>query len=136
MSFPFFLPFKPIRCRAPCAAPPCQRADFLSLPGQRMSACTCKGEDHAGPAVNYGRGVPEIDVLEAQTDLSIPQGQVSQSCQVAPFDANYNYVNTSTGAIQYDTTKTKWNSYKGGQYQEAVSSLTYISTNDYQLTSG
>ncbi|WWD18304.1 hypothetical protein CI109_102754 [Kwoniella shandongensis] len=31
---------------------------------------------------------------------------------------------------------TKWNSYKGGPYQEAVSSLTYIDNSLYQGTSG
>lgn len=55
-----------------------------SLPGQRMSSCTCQGEDHAGPDVTYGRGVPEIDVLEGQIDLSVNIGQVSQSAQFAP----------------------------------------------------
>ena len=30
-----------------------------------MSACTCSGEDHAGPDVTTGRGVPEIDIIEA-----------------------------------------------------------------------
>lgn len=55
-----------------------------SLPGQRMSACTCKGEDHAGPDVSYGRGVPEIDVLEALVDPTVRRGVVSQSAQMAP----------------------------------------------------
>jgi len=31
---------------------------------------------------------------------------------------------------------TKWNSYKGGPFQEAASSLTYVDRDDYQLTSG
>ncbi|KAL0243411.1 hypothetical protein I308_105377 [Cryptococcus tetragattii IND107] len=106
------------------------------LPGQRMSSCTCKGEDHAGPDVTYGRGVPEIDVLEGQIDLTVNRGQVSQSAQFAPFDAGYEFLNTSKGAIQYDTDITIWNSYKGGTYQEAVSSLTYIDSNNYVGTSG
>lgn len=38
--------------------------ECCSLPGQRMSACTCPGEDHAGPDVTVGRGVPEIDIIE------------------------------------------------------------------------
>ncbi|KIR60302.1 glucosidase [Cryptococcus bacillisporus CA1873] len=106
------------------------------LPGQRMSSCTCKGEDHAGPDVTYGRGVPEIDVLEGQIDLTVNRGQVSQSAQFAPFDAGYEFLNTSKGAIQYDTDITIWNSYKGGTYQEAVSSLTYIDSDNYVGTSG
>ncbi|GFZ52301.1 Beta-glucan synthesis-associated protein KRE6 [Saitozyma sp. JCM 24511] len=106
------------------------------LPGQRMSACTCKGEDHAGPDVSYGRGVPEIDVLEGGVNVTASVGQVSQSMQVAPFDAAYEFVNTSNGAIIYNTTKTSFNSYKGGQYQQAVSSLTNLDSSVYQLTSG
>ncbi|EIW66718.1 hypothetical protein TREMEDRAFT_45569 [Tremella mesenterica DSM 1558] len=106
------------------------------LPGQRMSSCTCPGEDHAGPDVSYGRGVPEIDALEAQTDLSIPMGQLSQSAQVAPFDMDYQYTNTTDVCIPVDTTKTKFNSYQGGVYQEAVSMLTYIDAASYQLEQG
>jgi len=40
------------------------RADESSLPGQRVSACTCKGEDHPGPVNTKGRGAPEIDAIE------------------------------------------------------------------------
>jgi hypothetical protein len=86
--------------------------------------------------VTYGRGVPEIDVLEAETDVSIPMGQVSQSMQVAPFDTDYQFVNTSNAAILYNRTKTQFNSYKGGPYQQAVSALTSVSSSVYQLTSG
>ncbi|ORX40279.1 putative beta-glucan synthesis-associated protein SKN1 [Kockovaella imperatae] len=108
------------------------------LPGQRTSACTCAGEDHPGPSTNVGRGVPEIDIIEGQTDLSYSggRGQASQSAQVAPFDAYYQYGNSTPEIDQYDLDITKWNSYKGGVYQEAVSSLTYISRDDYQLTTG
>lgn len=35
---------------------------FSSLPGQKLSACTCPGSDHPGPSVSIGRGVPEIDM--------------------------------------------------------------------------
>ncbi|KAK8858416.1 hypothetical protein IAR55_002643 [Kwoniella newhampshirensis] len=66
----------------------------------------------------------------------IPRGEVSQSAQVAPFDFGYQYLNTTAGATQYDLTKTKWNSYKGGPYQEAVSSVTYIDNSVYRGTSG
>lgn len=111
-------------------------ADYLtSLPGQRLSACTCKGEDHPGPAVTYGRGAPEIDVIEAQTDLSIPRGQVSQSAQIAPFDADYWPFNSTNDIIVYDSALVKANSYRGGVYQQAVSQLAYVSTPNYQLTS-
>ena len=39
------------------------------LPGQKLSRCTCPGEDHPGPFRNgefVGRSAPEIDVFEAQ----------------------------------------------------------------------
>ena len=38
------------------------------LPGQRLSRCTCEGEDHPGPVHSdgtfVGRAAPEIDVFE------------------------------------------------------------------------
>lgn len=117
-------------CRSRCEA----GANSVSLPGQRTSACTCSGEDHPGPAVSYGRSSPEIDIIEAQIDLSIPRGQVSQSNQVAPYDDYYQFNNASTSVTQFDTTLTKYNSYLGGYYQQAVSSLTYIDNNNYRLT--
>ncbi|KAI9631792.1 beta-glucan synthesis-associated [Dioszegia hungarica] len=105
------------------------------LPGQRLSACTCKGEDHPGPDHTYGRGAPEIDIIEAQTDLSLPRGQVSQSAQIAPFDADYYPFNSTDDIIVYDTSIVKPNSYLGGVYQQAVSNLAYVQTANYQLTS-
>lgn len=56
-------------------------------PGQKLSACTCKGEDHPGPNSGTGRGGPEIDVLEAQSAVvnGLRRGQVSQSAQIAPY---------------------------------------------------
>ena len=43
-----------------------------------MSACTCKGEDHAGPNVGTGRGVPEIDILEVGSMLHRVQLLISR----------------------------------------------------------
>lgn len=39
------------------------------LPGQKLSACTCKGEDHPGPWLDdenryRGRSAPEIDICK------------------------------------------------------------------------
>ena len=45
---------------------------LLSLPGQRTSACTCAGEDHPGPDVSKGRGVPEIDAIEVSIVIGSP----------------------------------------------------------------
>lgn len=36
------------------------------LAGQRVSACTCAGEDHPGPSHDVGRNAAEIDIIEAQ----------------------------------------------------------------------
>lgn len=56
-------------------------------PGQKLSACTCKGEEHPGPNVKTGRGGPEIDILEAQIDFGEAKrsGASSQSAQMAPY---------------------------------------------------
>ena len=43
------------------------------LPGQKLSRCTCSGENHPGPKHSdgtfVGRAAPEIDILEAQVSL-------------------------------------------------------------------
>ena len=58
-----------------------------ALPGMRLPACTCSGEDHPSPGIS--RSAPEIDALEAsvgQLGAGNYVGSVSQSCQIAPFD--------------------------------------------------
>ncbi|KAJ7264010.1 beta-glucan synthesis-associated [Mycena haematopus] len=101
------------------------------LPGQRASACTCPGEDHPGPDVSVGRGVPEIDILEAQIDVSQSpfEGQVSQSFQCAPFNIDWQFQENSTSFASQ--TLTKWNGYRGSQTQQAISALTYIPSTVY-----
>jgi len=54
---------------------------------------------------------------------------VSQSAQVAPFDYDYQFDNTSTEI--YDTTITQYNSYLGGIYQQAVSGVTDVPSTVY-----
>ncbi|KAJ7212286.1 glycoside hydrolase family 16 protein [Mycena pura] len=116
----------------PAAAATGGEGDELSfLPGQKLSACTCPGEDHPGPAVWKGRGVPEIDILEAQVDVSLFEGQVSQSFQIAPFNYDWQFVNTTPATTIVDAVKTKLNTYKGGKTQQAVSALTYIPSTVY-----
>ena len=67
--------------------------DGLSyLPGMKLPACTCSGEDHPNPGTS--RSAPEIDAVEATvTFLDPPNGAgigvVSQSFQSAPFDIWY-----------------------------------------------
>lgn len=45
------------------------------LPGQRLSRCTCDGENHPGPKHSdgtfVGRAAPEIDIFEAQVRLQV-----------------------------------------------------------------
>lgn len=100
------------------------------LPGMRSSACTCSGEDHPGPNRNVGRGAPELDILEAQT--SDGHGGASQSLQTAPFDVDYAWKNSSDHATLYQSTS-KFNSYTGGVYQEAVSGVSVIPDDAYEL---
>nr|XP_019047309.1 glucosidase [Kwoniella bestiolae CBS 10118]OCF26239.1 glucosidase [Kwoniella bestiolae CBS 10118] len=101
------------------------------LPGQRLSACTCAGEDHPGPNVGVGRAAPEIDMIEAQIILSESRGEVSQSFQVAPFDDHYQFNNASKNFKHYDTSLSYWNTYLGGNFQQAVSTLTRVPTDIY-----
>ena len=73
------------------------------LPGMRLPACPCAGEDHPSPG--RSRSAPEIDVIEASNAPLGPGqtnyiGQVSQSCQLAPFDVWYQ-PNTRTCISEY-----------------------------------
>ncbi|KAH9875112.1 hypothetical protein J1614_004601 [Plenodomus biglobosus] len=107
--------------------------DGLSfLPGMKLPACTCKGEDHPSPGKS--RTAPEIDALEGSVHFLGPGetnavGVVSQSFQAAPFDIwyqpDYDYVEV------YDNSITMMNAYKGGVYQQAVSGLTNLNTDWY-----
>jgi hypothetical protein len=100
------------------------------LPGHRWSSCTCPGyeNEHPGPNITIGRNVPEIDLIEAQIEVSRATGQVSQSFQVAPFNGYYKIDNTTIDV--FDETVSSMNSYWGGQYQQAASVLTDVE-NDY-----
>ncbi|KAI0659067.1 beta-glucan synthesis-associated [Cubamyces menziesii] len=105
------------------------------LPGQRLSACTCPNEDHPGPSNSVGRGVPEIDILEAEKNKAEGGvGQVvSQSAQFAPFTHDYLYLNdTQDEWWIYDDTITRPNTYKGSAIQQAVSALTTLPDDMFQ----
>ncbi|KAI0687091.1 beta-glucan synthesis-associated [Cytidiella melzeri] len=105
------------------------------LPGQRLSACTCPGEDHPGPSVSAGRGAPEIDILEVEhnkTDGAVGQ-VVSQSAQFAPFTHDYLYGNsTEDEFVIYTPELTVANSYRGSPVQQAVSCLTDLPDDMFQ----
>jgi len=99
-------------------------SDGLShLPGQRLSSCTCPGEDHPTPGT--GRGAPEIDIIEVGAS-SGPEGHpiATQSYQVAPFDINY-YPNYNYTACP-DTRLSGYNTYTGGAFQQAISATTVL----------
>lgn len=105
-------------------------------PGQRLSACTCPGQDHPGPTRGngfVGRGVPEIDVLEAEVNVfaSPFEGQVSQSLQIAPYNYQYQFNNASPATTINDSTITTLNTYTGAVYQQAVSALTTVDSQYY-----
>lgn len=107
--------------------------DGLSyLPGMRLPACTCRGEDH--PNQGYSRSAPELDAVEASVTFLQPNnvdgiGVVSQSAQLAPFDIwyrpDYEFVEV------YDKSITSMNSYQGGPFQQAISGLTNLNNDWY-----
>ncbi|KAF8754308.1 Beta-glucan synthesis-associated protein (SKN1) [Rhizoctonia solani] len=97
------------------------------LSGQKLS-------EHPGPNPSTGRGAPEIDALEAQKNKQGDGGRVSQSAQFAPFSYNYTF---DESAIQVeDTSITFLNDYRGSAVQQAVSGLTTLPEDIYQLSQG
>ncbi|CAR24695.1 beta-glucan synthesis-associated protein KRE6 [Lachancea thermotolerans CBS 6340] len=95
------------------------------LPGQKLSSCTCDGEDH--PNQGVGRGAPEIDIIEGSADTYIGGsgvGVASQSLQLAPFDIwympDYDFIEI------HNSTVTAMNTYAGGPFQQAVSAVTAL----------
>ncbi|KAF8338033.1 beta-glucan synthesis-associated protein [Cantharellus anzutake] len=114
------------------------------LTGQRLSACTCPGEEHPGPTRSdgsfVGRSAPELDLFEAIVGDFIDDngnplhlGQVSQSCQFAPFTLKYAWKNGTNDCTVYNASDTVLNPYTGGVYQMAVSGLSNTTQVGYQL---
>ncbi|KAF4635051.1 hypothetical protein G7Y89_g3045 [Cudoniella acicularis] len=102
--------------------------DGLShLPGQKLSSCSCSGEDHPSPGT--GRGAPELDILEGSVDPNNRIGVVTQSLQVAPFDVFYRPNSDFMAMPNYDTTQ--MNGYCGGPFQQAVSATTLLNNEWY-----
>ncbi|KAK6439856.1 beta-glucan synthesis-associated protein [Oleoguttula sp. CCFEE 5521] len=101
-----------------------------SLPGMRLPGCSCEGEDHPSPGL--ARSAPEIDALEASVghlDANNQVGSASQSFQVAPFDLLWR---PNTDAIEvYDGAVSAMNSYQGGVYQQALSTVTLLNNKWY-----
>jgi len=59
-----------------------------------------------------GRSAPEIDVFEATTENDL--GAVSQSGQWGPFNAGYQWFNTTENFVVPNPEVTELNSYAGG----------------------
>ncbi|KAK3675069.1 beta-glucan synthesis-associated protein [Recurvomyces mirabilis] len=103
-----------------------------SLPGMRLPACTCTGEDHPTPGTS--RSSPEIDALEASVTYLDPPigaavGTASQSYQVAPFDLLWR---PNTDWIEvYNHQTSSMNAYQGGVYQQALSTVTNLNNDWY-----
>jgi beta-glucanase (GH16 family) len=101
------------------------------LPGQRLSRCSCPDSSHPGPMHSdgsyVGRSAPEIDVFEAQITGTPLTGQVSQSGQWGPFNAAYQWFNTTENLIIPNTSATFLNEYMGGVFQQATSGVTETS---------
>ncbi|KAJ1309915.1 hypothetical protein OPQ81_006674 [Rhizoctonia solani] len=107
------------------------RSGLSSLPGQKLSACTCPGSDHPGPSVSKGRGAPEIDIIEAQINTFLRHGEVSQSLQVAPFNAGYYWGNSTPATTLYNDQQTFINTYRGGPYQQCISCVSSVNSSNY-----
>jgi beta-glucan synthesis-associated protein KRE6 len=56
------------------------------------------------------------------------------SLQVAPFDAGYNLLNSSTDWATFYSDRAKLNTYTGAAYQQAASGLVNTSRHAYELT--
>jgi beta-glucanase (GH16 family) len=100
------------------------------LPGMKLPACTCSGEDHPSPG--NSRSAPEIDAVEASVanlDATNMIGIVSQSFQSAPFDLWYR-ADTEFMEIR-DHSITALNAYQGGPFQQAISVLTHLNNDWY-----
>ncbi|KAH9833744.1 glycoside hydrolase family 16 protein [Rhodofomes roseus] len=110
------------------------------LSGQRLSRCTCPDESHPGPkhrdGTFIGRSAPEIDILEALISGSSPVGQISQSGQWAPFNAGYEWYNTSANEIIYNASVSYFNNYTGSVIQQATSVLSEADQNCYEYETG
>ncbi|KAF8893333.1 glycoside hydrolase family 16 protein [Infundibulicybe gibba] len=110
------------------------------LPGQRLSRCTCRGEDHPGPihpdGTFVGRSAPEIDIFEAQINEKTLIAQVSQSAQWAPFTEAYKFLDASQNVIITNPAASQVNTFMGSITQQATSIVTNTNTSCYEKNGG
>ena len=64
-------------------------------------------------------------------DTSAGVGQVSQSLQIAPFNAGVQFVNGSPETTIYDAGVTHFNSFKGTALQQSVSGVSDVDGGNY-----
>lgn len=110
------------------------------MPGQRLSACTCPGEDHPGPrdknGVYKGRGAPEIDLFEAQVDEKYGGG-LSCSGQFMPANSGY-WLNNGTGneveLNEVNGKKVALNIYRGNVLQQSASGVIATNQQNYEAS--
>ncbi|MBW0498445.1 hypothetical protein O181_038160 [Austropuccinia psidii MF-1] len=114
--------------------------DLSWQPGQKLSRCTCAGEDHPGPrnpdGSFKGRSSPELDVLEAYSYEKSGTAFGSQSLQIAPYDDKREWRATrdTTYMIYPDSGfKTNLNPFHGGNRQQTMSALATLSPDNYEL---
>lgn len=62
--------------------------------------------------------MPELDVIEALINVATGDGEISQTMQIAPYDPDYLWTNTSDTFLLTDTWDTTLNEYHGGVYQQ------------------
>lgn len=91
-------------------------------------------KSHPGPSVSVGRSAPELDVFEALINPATFVGEVSQTMQIAPFDMDYLWDNTTGGTFKIETPRTTTlNAYHGGHYQQSCSALSLTDPDGYYL---
>ncbi|GAA6007082.1 hypothetical protein JCM10207_001499 [Rhodosporidiobolus poonsookiae] len=106
--------------------------DNLSwLAGQKLSRCTCPGDDHPGPIDPDGE-FPEYDVFEALVYLGF--ANISQSAQVAPFNLDYQLSDTSAVTLYNSEFGTRRNTFVGSATQQSASGISLTDTSTYNQT--
>ncbi|KAG8769431.1 hypothetical protein FRC12_004967 [Ceratobasidium sp. 428] len=142
-------PFTNLPEAAHVGGPKKTKGELSYLQGQRLSACTCASESdgtdgqqmvHPGPRRSdrsfVGRGAPEIDVFEALVNQGTLTGEVSQSCQWAPFNADLKWDNSSTNLIIADPTRSTFNTWPGNEFQQTSSVLSNTNQDCYTQGAG
>lgn len=114
--------------------------DLSWQPGQKLSRCTCAGEDHPGPrnpdGTFKGRASPELDMVEAYAYEKGATAYGSQSLQIAPYDdkRTWNQQLGNTYQIYPESGfRTNVNPYHGGNRQQTLSALATLPASNFEL---